>query len=153
MSQTMSGVEPPYDVDPRKPPLPALVGIIQNLNRQLENASRRLNNLQKDVEKAEAAENKIRQRYYALLDVLMCESCQSVKKAKQDGKTFTLCLKCSRIQDREILLADALAQATAESNEWRRSFETLQIKYERHVDGPSGGVGKIDVEIQERCDK
>ena len=153
MSQTMSGVEPPYDVDPRKPPLPVLVGIIQNLNRQLENASRRLNNLQKDVEKAEAAENKIRQRYYALLDVLMCESCQSVKKATPNGDTFALCLKCARIQDREILLADALARATAESNEWRRSFETLQIKYERHVDGPSGGVGKIDVEIQERCDK
>ena len=153
MSQTMSDIEPAYDVDPRKPVLPVLVGIIQNLNRQLENASRRLNNLQKDVDKAEEEESKIKRRYHALLDVLMCESCQSVKKGTPNGDTFALCLKCSRIQDREILLADALAQATAESNEWRRRFETLQFKYERHVDGPSGGVGKIDVEIQERCDE
>ena len=114
MSRTMSDVKSNYDVDPRKPVLPVLVGIIQNLNRQLEVASKKLTNLQEESRKVDDEAQMIKRRYQTLLRVLMCESSQSVLESTPKGKTFALCLKCSRKQDRETQLADALSKVEEE---------------------------------------
>ena len=107
------------DVDPRKTPLHRLMGIIQKLNVDLQDAQDRLMREQQRTEKEHALQQETSRRYHDLYVKYLCKDCQLHLRSTPPGDTISFCDTCNNT-------CDTVRSLRSENQRLKRELQAYQ---------------------------
>lgn len=130
LSSTMSAL----DIDPAKPTLCRLMGLVHAANHEVEELKTKNETMHKLLRDAQDEMQDLRNRHFRLKQFILCDQCKEHVETTPAAHTICLCKTCSQsCQDIKQLRARNAA-LIGENSDWQRCYEHLQKVYKQLVD-------------------
>ena len=117
-----------YDFVPERPK-PIHKDKLIELVKLLQEANKRKDVLELEVEYWHQAYLSLHQEYSTFKSVDLCDTCQTIRDPTPPGDTFTLCTDCGRDKDTTVSLTLKLENRETELSYWQDCYETLRHQY------------------------